>query len=541
MSFQRRSVSLSSNQNTARGIPRGQITPNSSRVIPNANLRSNPVTPVKSQTSSSPLATLWAHPAVRPSIHLPDVPAVSTGSRDLDDLMGHAGIPLGSMILLEESGNTDFASVLMRSFAAQSVIQSRASSNSPVKGDDYKTKVILVGTDEAWGTQLPGLYKDKKQAKKDKIQQEENKISVGNLVNKSISKTEDKSEADKTNSNMKIAWRYQNVNSSSDGSSKSTTETNETKKPHYLSTFDLTSRLVPGATLGKEIEYVGSGIYFMSKNYKSGESYLMNLYNEIKSKIEKTLKETAEPSTSNPITPNRATGPNIRPGSSAPPSNITSNKKNNTIIRIIIPSLFHPLTYPPETTAPHQALRFVHALLHLARSQYPHNVSIMCSLSLDLYPRESYMTTWFETIFDGVVHLDPFPDGLLSQLAQETDTKSQTDSTSGSSSSNTDSSNDKNKTYQGLVHLYKVPLMSERGAMLIRKSEYAFRVGRRQFEIEKWGIPVEDEDEPEAQQTQPTSPQKTVNNEKNEEPAAKNVKKFGIPKTTTKNANPLDY
>lgn len=539
MSFQRKSISLSSNQNLARGAPRGQVTPNPSRVPPNANISSNPIKP---QTTPSPLASLWAHPAVRPSIHSPEIPAVSTGSRDLDDLMGHAGIPLGSMILLEESGNTDFASVLMRSFASQSVIQSRAPSEGSDKNNNFKTKVILVGTDETWGTQLPGLYKDKKQARREKIQQEENKISVENLANKLTPKSEDKTESEKA-SNMKIAWRYQNVTSSNGATNNFNTEA-ETKKPYYLSTFDLTSRLVPSAAVGKEIEYVGPGIYFMSRTYQSGSSYLMNLYNEIKSKIEKTLNETGEPSQPNPMSLNRVAGSNLRANKTTSLKGIISSKKNNTIIRIIIPSLFHPLTYPPETTAPHQALRFIHALLHLARSQYPHNVSIMCSLSLDLYPRESYITKWFETIFDGVIHLDPFPDGLLSQLAQETDTASKNDITSSSSSSTTDSAGDKNKTYQGLVHLYKVPLMSERGAMLVRKSEYAFRVGRRQFEIEKWGIPVEDEEESHAQQVQQSVPetfQKTETNDTNDKPTAKSIKKFGVSKNTTKNVNPLDY
>ncbi len=48
---------------------------------------------------------------------------------------------------------------------------------------------------------------------------------------------------------------------------------------------------------------------------------------------------------------------------------------------------------------------------------------------------------------------------------------------------------------QGFVNIYKLPISSERGQMEIRKKELAFRNGRRQFQIEEWGIPVEDNDD----------------------------------------------
>lgn len=39
-----------------------------------------------------------------------------------------------------------------------------------------------------------------------------------------------------------------------------------------------------------------------------------------------------------------------------------------------------------------------------------------------------------------------------------------------------------------------MPVLSARGMMMVRNGEYAFKNGRKKFEIEEWGIPVEDEE-----------------------------------------------
>ena len=58
---------------------------------------------------------------IRPS-PLTSHPVTSTGTLSLDDqLGGHGGLPLGSSLLIEESGTTDFAGALLRYYAAEGI------------------------------------------------------------------------------------------------------------------------------------------------------------------------------------------------------------------------------------------------------------------------------------------------------------------------------------------------------------------------------------------------------------------------------------
>ena len=108
-------------------------------------------------------------PGVRPS-PLTGVPTTSTGTASLDILLSsHAGLPLGSLVLVEESGTTDFAGALLRYYAAEGIVQGH--------------EVVVVGVGEGWGRELPGLS-DRKEDNED-IKRKGNE------------------------ERMKIAWRYE--------------------------------------------------------------------------------------------------------------------------------------------------------------------------------------------------------------------------------------------------------------------------------------------------------------------------------------------
>jgi elongator complex protein 4 len=99
-------------------------------------------------------------------------PTTSTGTPSLDGILaGHAGLPLGNSILIEESGTTDYAGALLRFYAAEGVVQGH--------------KVHVVGMPEVWGRELPGISEDKGDEKR----------------------RETKERAEK----MKIAWRYEGL------------------------------------------------------------------------------------------------------------------------------------------------------------------------------------------------------------------------------------------------------------------------------------------------------------------------------------------
>lgn len=108
-------------------------------------------------------------PGVRPSA-ADGRPMTSTGSASFDGLFaGHGGLPLGTSILLEESGTTDYAGALLRFYAAEGLMQGH--------------HVHVVGLPEQWGRELPGLSS-------------ETSKKVGEAP-----------QDDK----MKIAWRYEKL------------------------------------------------------------------------------------------------------------------------------------------------------------------------------------------------------------------------------------------------------------------------------------------------------------------------------------------
>jgi elongator complex protein 4 len=71
-------------------------------------------------------------------------PTTSTGTASLDTLLaGHAGLPLGTSLLVEEKGTTDFAGILLKYYAAEGLVQGH--------------HVHVLGFGESWRNELPGL------------------------------------------------------------------------------------------------------------------------------------------------------------------------------------------------------------------------------------------------------------------------------------------------------------------------------------------------------------------------------------------------
>lgn len=115
-------------------------------------------------------------PGVRPS-PLTGQPTTSTGAYSLDGLLGgHAGLALGSSLLIEESGTTDFAGALLRYYAAEGVIQGHT--------------LHVVGVGEQWAKELPGL------------------VGAADAVAEAAAQKKSKAADDEK---MKIAWRYERL------------------------------------------------------------------------------------------------------------------------------------------------------------------------------------------------------------------------------------------------------------------------------------------------------------------------------------------
>lgn len=105
---------------------------------------------------------------------------ISTGCQSLDGLLaGYGGLPLGKIVLLEETGTTDFCTALHRYFAAEGVQQ-----------EQY---VTVVGAGDRWAFGLPAAIGNAAQVK------------------------ETPKRAPRPDDKMKIAWRYENLGAFGDG------------------------------------------------------------------------------------------------------------------------------------------------------------------------------------------------------------------------------------------------------------------------------------------------------------------------------------
>lgn len=140
----------------------------------NIPLNKPPTAP--STSASNPPAQ--APPGTRPSF-LTSHPTTSIGSPSLDGLLGgHGGLVLGSSLLVEESGTTDFAGAVCKYFAAEGVCQGHV--------------VHLVGVGEGWVGNLPGVAEGR---------------SGKERGGESVAGGEGGEETGK----MKIAWRYERL------------------------------------------------------------------------------------------------------------------------------------------------------------------------------------------------------------------------------------------------------------------------------------------------------------------------------------------
>ncbi|RKU45838.1 hypothetical protein DL546_007001 [Coniochaeta pulveracea] len=148
-------------------------------------------------------------PGLRPS-PLDGRLTTSTGTSSLDHLLaGHVGLPLGTSLLVQEQGTTDFSGILLRYYAAEGLVQGH--------------HVHVLGFPEAWRYELPA-------------------VSTGDGKKKATQ------AAPPVEERMKIAWRYEALGnnhspsqgSRGDGAGGST----------FCHSFDLAKRLAPGDIKG---------------------------------------------------------------------------------------------------------------------------------------------------------------------------------------------------------------------------------------------------------------------------------------------------
>lgn len=161
-------------------------------------------------TTNQPKSEKQLAPGLRPS-PLDGRLTTSTGTSTLDQLLaGHGGLPMGTCLMIEEQGTTDFSGVLLRYFAAEGLVQGH--------------QVHALGFPPEWQYQLPGLAVP------------DTKSKSGQPAPAPAPAAEEK---------MKIAWRYEALgnNAASRGAGDSSTAP-------FCHSFDLSKRLASSSVKG---------------------------------------------------------------------------------------------------------------------------------------------------------------------------------------------------------------------------------------------------------------------------------------------------
>ncbi|POR37411.1 Uncharacterized protein TPAR_02393 [Tolypocladium paradoxum] len=290
-------------------------------------------------------------PGTRPS-PLDGRLTTSTGTASLDQLLGgHVGIPLGSSLLIEEAGTTDFGGTLLRYFAAEGLVQGH--------------HVHLLGAGDVWRRELPGLASE-----------------VKPRAAKADAPSPDK---------MRIAWRYEALGNSSapargkccpraqrrskrepQRSSKITLDAQAGSVPSdeaspFCHAFDLTKRLETSAIRGQL--HSSRPTDAMSR---PGQAPFRAFISDVASRLK--------------------------------------GSPSSSVHRILVPSLLSPTLYGSAACQPQEVLQFLHSLRSLLR-QFPTRTTALATLPESLHPRSAGLTRWIELLFDGVVELLPLRHG----------------------------------------------------------------------------------------------------------------------------------
>ncbi|CAI4036777.1 hypothetical protein SMKI_16G0780 [Saccharomyces mikatae IFO 1815] len=351
------------------------------------------------------------HVGIRPS-PATSQPTTSTGSADLDNILGHMGLPLGNSLLVEEQTTTEFHSILGKLFAAQGIVHNRIADNSADKTRNGDTHVIVLSLNQIFAKELPGIYKgSRKQMKKTLISKEESKVTVQNL-NQTQRSTPSRYK------DLKIAWKYKLADEKRLGSPDQNDIQQNSEYKDYNHQFEITTRLMP-APIASELTFIAP----------------TQPISTILSQMEQIIK-----------------------------------KNDKKLIRVVVPSLLHPAMYPPKMFASSEIIGLLHGMRSLVK-KYSERIVLFASISTDIITPP--LLVLLRNMFDSVIDLEPF-NQEMSQFLERV-YKSQP-----------------RKIQHGLVHILKLPVFTDRGEMRVLKSEWAFRNGRKKFEIEEWGIPVDD-------------------------------------------------
>ncbi|KAK3626868.1 Elongator subunit elp4 [Elasticomyces elasticus] len=237
-------------------------------------------------------------PGIRPS-PLTSQSVTSTGTPSLDDLLGgHSGLALGSSLLIEESGTTDFAGALLKFYAAEGICQGHI--------------VHVIGVDTSWIRDLPGTADEKSSRRKAVSTDADEKMKIAWRY-ESLGQTGERGAfAPKRKSNVSYFYAQLMVSTAAPIRGLSSQDSTALQTP-FSHAFDLSKRLVIPTDAKINVIPVGS---------------LQKPFDTVLQSFKQALK-------------------------SSPPQSVH---------RLVIPSMLSPAMWPPEASRPENMLRFMHSL-----------------------------------------------------------------------------------------------------------------------------------------------------------------------------------
>lgn len=280
----------------------------------------------------------------------------STGSFDIDNkILKHGGLTMGSSLLYLENGSTDFTNILIKRYISLSVVQNRDIRNSQILNHNLSI-VIGLPMRSDYHLDLPDVYvsSSSKERKKRLVKENENKISVSNVVNNNGSGNKD----------LKIAWRYaHNKNVEENRKNTGINILQDDLDSGYLYDLDITKKIRPVPS-NNEVVFIP----FDNNNYE----FIIKEVNKI---IENEVKK--DPS------------------------------KN---IRICLPYLLHPMVYGIDL----QFDKIIQFFFNLKKilNKFKNNVTLISNLNSELFSNCKILEILKDLLFNNVIELQPFNQDL---------------------------------------------------------------------------------------------------------------------------------
>lgn len=337
--------------------------------------------------------------------------------------------------MIEESGTTDYAGILLRYYAAEGVLQGH--------------RVHVVGFGEQWRKDLPGPAN----------------LATGR-DNEGALKLMEKEK-------MKIAWRYEGLGEFGAGAS------NTRGRLIYLLQHRLSQLIFQKQrffTLGLTKKAAPASLSRSAHVSKSGQEgptspnifcHAFDLTQRLKISAPNLFSFIPVRFGDGQISPFPAIIENLSRQLTSSPA---------TIHRVIIPALLSPAFYPPHASSPQHILQFLQSLRFLLR-QHSACLTAMITFPLTLYPRSLGLVRWIEILSDGVLELAPFPHSI--------DTSSSTAALGAATV--------QEEKPQGMVRVHRLPIFHEIGGGGIRNEgvcdDLAFTVSRKKFAIKPFSLP----------------------------------------------------